>query len=232
MRIQCLQHVYYEGPACILEWAARRGHEFAVFRPPQGDDFPNPGDFDLLIVLGGPFGADEEKKLPWLAAEKKFVRRVIEGGGLMLGICLGAQLAAKALGATVYPLAHKEIGWYPVSRAAGATDSRFGEIMPDSIEAFHWHGDTFDIPSGAIHLASSDACHHQGFAHDEQVVGLQFHLEPSADWVAGLIKRDADQLVDGPYIQAASDITRDDTRYGSVNRVMEQILDQFEALAT
>ncbi len=227
MRIQCLQHVAYEGPACIRGWAARDGHELTVFRPTEGDEFPTTSDFDLLIVLGGPYTAYNNESHAWLAREKALISNVIAGQGHMLGICLGAQLAAEALGATVFPQEYKEIGWYQIARSPAATASVFGRRLPSSIEAFHWHGDTFDLPDGAVHLGSSDACRNQGFAYEDRIVGLQFHLEPSAHWVDGLIRRDAEQLVPAPFIQTAAQMTADDSRYALVNKIMDGILDEF-----
>ncbi len=227
MHIQCLQHVAYEGPACIRGWAARDGHELTVFRPTEGDEFPTISDFDLLIVLGGPYAAYNNESHAWLAREKALISNVIAGQGHMLGICLGAQLAAAALGAAVFTQQYKEIGWFQVVRSPAAATSVFGRRLPASIEAFHWHGDTFDLPDGAVRLASSDACKNQGFSFEERIVGLQFHLEPSADWVSGLIRRDAEQLVPAPFIQTAGQMTADDSRYPRVNKVMDSILDEF-----
>ena len=227
MRIQCLQHVAYEGPACIRGWAARGGHELSVFRPTEGDKFPALTDFDLLIVLGGPYAVYDHETGAWLAKEKAFIKNVIARQAHMLGICLGAQLAAEALGAAVFAQEYKEIGWFRIVRSPAAAASAFGRRLPVSIEAFHWHGDTFDLPDEAVQLASSDACKCQGFSFEDRIVGLQFHLEPSADWVDGLIRRDADQLVPAPFIQTATQMTADDSRYPQVNKIMDSILDEF-----
>ena len=156
MRVHVLQHVPFEGPGRIAAWLAARSAEVTTTRLFEADAaLPPAGAFDVLIVLGGPMSANDEAALPWLRQEKRLVAAAILSGKAVLGICLGAQLMAAALGARVYPAQHKEIGWFPVQGCA-PQDGSFA--FPATAEVFHWHGETFDLPDGAVHLARSAAC--------------------------------------------------------------------------
>jgi GMP synthase (glutamine-hydrolysing) len=221
VNIHWLQHVPFEGLGCIEGWAAAQGAELGCTRLFARDPLPAPEDFDLLIVMGGPMGIHDEQEYPWLAAEKSLICSAVEQGRRLLGICLGAQLIADALGASVYPGAHREIGWLPIRRAAGAP-----EWMPEQLTAFHWHGDTFDLPQDAVRLASSAACLNQGFIFKDRVVALQFHLETTAESMESLIEHCAHELVDAPYVQTARAMREQADYFGRANAVMREILDR------
>lgn len=133
-------------------------------------------DADLLVILGGPIGACEERSYPFLADELRLVERRIAAGRPLLGICLGAQIIARGLGARVYPGAVKEIGWSPVRLTAEGSASCLRHLARD-LPVLHWHGDTFDLPAGAIRLASTAHYENQAFAFGAAVLALQFHLE-------------------------------------------------------
>jgi GMP synthase-like glutamine amidotransferase len=206
MKIHVMQHVPYEGPGTILQWAKQKGHDVAFtqfFEP--GWSLPAPGNVDLLVVLGGPMGVHDDAAYPWLATEKSFIRDYIDSGRPMLGICLGAQLAADALGAKVYPNEHKEIGWFPIQKTSLPHPILFD--MADGQMVFHWHSDTFDLPEGALHLAKSEACANQAFIWKEQVMGLQFHMEMTAEDVEALSNNCfQDMKGNHPYVQSDAQI--------------------------
>ncbi|MCK6371660.1 MAG: gamma-glutamyl-gamma-aminobutyrate hydrolase family protein [Gammaproteobacteria bacterium] len=143
----------------------------------QGDSMPDVGRYHGLIVLGGPMNCDEVDRYPHLAIETDSIRAAIERGMPVLGICLGAQLIARALDARVTRNPEKEIGWYDVTPTPeGAADPLFNQFSGTE-KIFQWHGDTFDIPQGAVHLARSDSCANQAFRYGDNVYALQFHLE-------------------------------------------------------
>ncbi|HSR88293.1 MAG TPA: type 1 glutamine amidotransferase [Pontiella sp.] len=220
MKLHCLQHVSFEGPGFIEEWAATRGMQIACTRLYEGERPPAPSDFDWLVIMGGPMGIHDHDKHPWLAWEKAFIRESIDAGKTVLGICLGAQLIADVLGARVYPGPHREIGWFPLRRAPGAPG-----WMPQELTAFHWHGDTFDLPEHSIRLAYSDACQNQGFIHRDRVLGLQFHLESTQQSVEALIENCADELTDGPYIQSAAQIRSACSHLETIHATMSRLLE-------
>jgi GMP synthase-like glutamine amidotransferase len=204
MRIHVLQHVPFEGPARIAHWAEDRGHALTVSHLYAGDPLPGLDAFDRLVIMGGPMGVADEAEHSWLAHEKARIEEAVRAGKSVLGICLGAQLIAAALGARVYRNAHKEIGWFPIALTAAGRSHALCAGLPAETEVFHWHGDTFDLPAGALHLASSAACDQQAFLFDGSVLGLQFHLESTPESVAELCSQCADEILPGPYVQDAA----------------------------
>ncbi|WP_433884908.1 glutamine amidotransferase [Pseudomonas vranovensis] len=147
----------------------------------------DPQRADLVVVLGGPIGAYEEASYPFLVQELELIRSRLKSGKPLLGICLGAQLIARALGAEVYPMASKEIGFNKVSLTAAGQASALASL--GDVPVLHWHGDQFDIPQGATRLAESDLCTNQAFSVGSNVLALQFHLEADPgrveQWLVG-----------------------------------------------
>lgn len=137
-------------------------------------------DADLLVVLGGPIGAGDDGRYPFLADEARLIERRLAADRPTLGICLGAQLMARALGARVYGAGRKEIGWGPLSLSEAGASSPLALLAPGLASVLHWHGDTFDLPRGALHLASTEACENQAFRWGERALALQFHPEVTA----------------------------------------------------
>lgn len=177
-----LRHVHFEDLCSFAQPLAARG--YAIRYSDVGDaDFlaADPLAPDLLIVLGGPIGVYMDRTYPFLAREKAFIAERLARGKPTLGICLGAQLIAAASGARVYPSGHTEIGFAPIvlTRAGAAGPLRHLANMP----LLHWHGDTYDLPPGAVHLASTALVAQQAFAIGDAVLGLQFH--PEAETQAG-----------------------------------------------
>ena len=182
MRVQILQHVPFEGPGSMAAWLAACRADVACTRLFAGDPLPRAEQVDALIALGGPMSVNDEEELDWLRPEKRLVRDAVARGIPVLGVCLGAQLIASALGARVYPGAAREIGWFPIR---GLPDVAPGFRFPPECLAFHWHGETFDLPAGAVRLASSAGCENQAFQVERNVIALQFHLELLAVAPAG-----------------------------------------------
>ncbi len=225
MKLLCLQHVPFEGPAAIGEWAEDRGFEVSVFKVWEKRPFPVLRDVDLLAVMGGPMNVDEEPLYPWLAEEKKFIAAAVRAGKKMIGVCLGAQLIARALGKRVYKNSQKEIGWWPVTWTPEARRHAFFEGFPETTVVFQWHGDTFDLPDGAVHLAKSEACMNQAFLYEGRVLGLQFHLETTPESAALRVKNCADELVPAKYIQSGESILGETRYYAEISRALNRMLD-------
>jgi GMP synthase-like glutamine amidotransferase len=225
LRIHYLQHVPFEGPGFIESWALVRGHRLTATRLYAGHRLPATEEFDWLFILGGPMNVYEESRYPWLAREKRFIGEALREGKVLIGICLGAQLLACVLGAKVTRNACVEIGWYPVQKASQASQSSLSDFLPDSFPAFHWHGDTFEIPRGAVHLARSEACENQAFAFDDRVVAFQFHLESTRESVENLIHSCPEDLAEGPFIQGPLHMLADLGRFRAINGLMANIFD-------
>jgi GMP synthase-like glutamine amidotransferase len=154
-------------------------------------------DIDGLIVMGGPMGVYDEAVYPWLADEKIFIKQIIDQNKPVLGICLGAQLIADVLGAEVRSAGNKEIGFFPI---IGNPEHEFSKPWKTGT-VFHWHGDTFGIPDGAVHLASSAATKNQAFLFKDNVLALQFHLETTEESLMSLYENAKDEIVEAPFIQ-------------------------------
>lgn len=223
MRAHYLQHVPFEGLGSIEPWLQRAGYEITNTPFFDSEKLPEIEDIDLLVILGGPMSVNDELEHPWIVAEKEFIRRVIEAGKPVLGICLGAQLIASALGGDVFPNPVKEIGWFPVEAVTSERHSVFQ--FPKEIEAFHWHGETFDLPKGAVAIAKSKGCKNQAFQIGNNVIGLQFHLETTPISAQTIVENCINELVDGEYIQSESDIlSATQARYSLINSLIFDIL--------
>lgn len=204
MRVHLLQHVPFEGPAHLADWAGARGHTLAITRLYIDEALPALADFDRLITLGGPMGVGDTADHPWLAAERELLGTAIAAGKSVVGICLGAQQIAAALGAEVRRNAQREIGWFGIRLTQEAQALPLCAGCPERFTVLHWHGDTFALPAGAIRLASSDACAEQGFLYDGRVLALQCHLEATPESVAALCQHAAEDLrAEGPFVQDA-----------------------------
>ncbi len=227
MQIHALQHVPFEGLGSIESWAFQNGHTVRYCPLYLGAPTPAINEVELLVVLGGPMSVHDVEDYPWLVPEKRFLRLVIANKKPVLGICLGSQLLAEVLGAKVTKGEHKEIGWFPVDREDEIRNSRFGTLIPERFEAFHWHGETFTLPPGALHLGRSAGCENQGFIWQEQVMGLQFHLETTPDSANSLIQYCANELKEkGKYIQGADEMLKRPERFQAINTIMHKLLER------
>lgn len=223
MRVRVFQHVPFEGLGAIADWLATRHAAVETTRFDLAPALPDAARFDLLVVLGGPMGVNDEAERPWLADEKRFIGAAVRAGKPVLGVCLGAQLIASALGARVYPGAHKEIGWFPVTACAHA-DEAFA--LPPTLDAFHWHGDTFELPSAAVQLARSAACAQQAFQVGARCIGLQCHLETTPAAAQTMVAHCRHELAPAPYVQdAATILAAPAARYAAINAQLARVLD-------
>jgi len=230
MRIHYLQHATFENLAAIEPWARTRGHRLSATRFHENESLPRMDVFDWLIVLGGPMNVYEEDKYSWLADEKRFIEKAVRQEKRVLGICLGAQLIATVLGAQVRRNPEREIGWFPVERVETRRETNLFEFLPRTFLAFHWHGDTFDLPTGAVHVARSEGCDHQAFVYTDRVAALQFHLETTCESVEKLISHCVGDMTEGKFVQKPSDMLANDERFDEVHHVMEILLGQMERI--
>ena len=188
MKVLAFRHVPFEGIGLIAPALEERGIacDYAdLYRP--GAPIPDAASYDGLIVLGGPMSANDP--LPFLEQEVCCIRRAAGRRQPILGVCLGSQLIARALGAAVHRNPVKEIGWFPVHfTPEAAADPVFAGLGPETI--FHWHSDTWDLPPNGVRLAWSDVCPHQAFRVGSNIYGVQFHLEVTPEMIADWLVRD------------------------------------------
>jgi len=180
MRTLVLQHIGCEPPGVFEDVLVERGAEIDRVELDEGEQLPDWREFDAIVAMGGPMSANDDDSLPWLAEEKGLIADAVRAGKPFWGVCLGIQLLAASLGARVYPGVEPEVGLLPVTLTdEGRNDPVFG-AAPDQLVTLQWHGDTFDLPEGAVRLASSTAYENQAFRVG-RAYGVQFHLEVSPE---------------------------------------------------
>ena len=228
MNIAVLQHAAFEGPGEIAAWAARHGHPVSVHHLYRGGPPPRPDAFDLLVVMGGEMNIYQDRDWPWLKPEREFIQAALAQGKRVVGICLGAQLIADALGARVVQNPEHELGWLPITWTNEARAAFPG--LPAASTVLHWHGDTFELPGGATRLAASDGCPEQGFLIRDKCLALQFHLEVDPPLVKQFVESQ-DEWPAGPYVQTPKAILGEAASYCDQNRrLLHGLLDQFLGL--
>ena len=195
MKALILKNASHEGPGTIEDYLKENKIAYAIVDlAKKGYKIPDPSDYNALIVMGGPMNVYETDEFPYLIEEEKIIKTAIERNYVVLGICLGAQMMAKALGAKVTKGKTKEIGWYDISLTEdGLEDNAIGPLGK-TIRVFQWHGDTFDIPSGAVRLSGSELFANQAFRYGKKAYALQFHLEVTEEIIKNWIKHGEAEL--------------------------------------
>ncbi|MDZ7831856.1 MAG: type 1 glutamine amidotransferase [Desulfobacterales bacterium] len=223
MKAHILQQVPFEGIGSIQSWLTAQNASIHCTRFYESPILPDITDIDLIIVMGGPMSVNDVSSFPWLEAEKQFIHEAIRVKKSVVGICLGAQIIASALGARVYPGPQKEIGWFDIEASSDDTTGLFR--FPEKTTVFHWHGETFDLPPGAARLAKSSVCENQAFQVGKNVIGLQFHLETTPEALDLIIRNCGDELTDAEYIQKEPDMRAiPQKQYTIINQLMHEIL--------
>jgi len=225
VNISVLQHAAFEGPGEIAAWAERHGHTLRAHHLYRGETLPGLGDFDLLVVMGGEMNIYQYRDWPWLKPESALIRSALAQDKKVVGICLGAQLIADALGARVFQNAEHELGWLPITWTPEAIAEYLGLL--ESPTVLHWHGDTFDLPAGATRLASSEACPEQGFFIPGKCLALQFHMEVDPTLVREYVAGQG-TWPNGRFVQEPKMILDKAEMHCSVNRqLLYGMLDEF-----
>lgn len=217
MNLHVVQHISIEGPGFIANWARQREFSITTTHLYAGGILPPFAKVDFLVLMGGPMNIYQDRDHPWLREERAWIREYLATGKPAVGVCLGAQLLADALGGRVVQNPVVEIGWAPVHFSPEGRE-RF-PFLPVSHEVIHWHGDTFELPAGAVRLGSSDGCVNQGFLYEERVLGLQFHPEMTREGLALLVEAEA------PAPNGAEMLAKPDEMYTSAHALLRQMLD-------
>lgn len=223
-KVIILQHVPNEGAGTILEYLKTEKIPFETIQLwKKESSFPHLNDVGALIVMGGPMNVYDEDKYSFLKEEDRFIKEAVKRGVPYLGICLGAQLLAKALGARVYKAKQEELGWQGIllSDQAGK-NALFKEVNHGALTVFQWHGDTFDLPKRSVHLASSEIVPNQAFELGSKFFGLQFHIEVTYEMLKEWFKNHPD----------SARIFEGYTTYGpAMNKLASRIYENFFELS-
>ena len=194
MSVLICKNIETEGPGTIEAFLISRKIPYTIVEMSKGEEMPQADDFDTLIMMGGPMSVNEADIYPYIKEEERLVRNFIAKGKRVFGVCLGAQIMAKALGAGVYTGHEQEIGWYDIELTAeGLKDPLMQKLAVHPhggdfwrrFKVFHWHGETFDIPEGAVRLARSELYPNQAFRYGSKAYAFQFHIEVNKDIISG-----------------------------------------------
>ncbi|MBI3322069.1 MAG: gamma-glutamyl-gamma-aminobutyrate hydrolase family protein [Candidatus Omnitrophica bacterium] len=200
-----LQHTPPETLGTIADALDARGVRHRYLRPFLGERVPVDTDgTDGLVIMGGPMGVHDVEQNPFLRDEMRLIENALKQGKPVLGVCLGSQMLASVLGAHVTRGKKREIGWYRVRIEDGAGDDPLWKGVSPAFTAYHWHGDVFELPKGAVRLASSEATEHQAFRWGSNAYGFLFHLEVTENMIREMIRCFSDELarenLDGGWI--------------------------------
>lgn len=222
MSVLILKHVASEGPGTIEDFLLGQGTPYRIAELWK-DEIPPAKDFTAVVIMGGPMSVNDENQYPYMRREKELVRAFIDEGKKVLGICLGAQMMAKALGAKVYAGPEKEIGWYDIELTEDglrdpflkrlAVHPRAGDFWR-RFKVFHWHGETFDIPDGAVRIAKSSIYPNQAFRYGSHAYAFQFHIEVKKAMIYEWLK---DEPLDMDQVRKQTEVSYDDYLGRAVN---------------
>jgi len=232
MQIHCFQHVAFENLGTIANWATANNHIISYTYFFEKDFvFPEVSNIDMLIVLGGYMNVDDETEFPWLKQEKEFIKEAIDSNKKVIGICLGSQLIASALGSDVYKGPETEIGFHSIQFNKTALSIPLFQHFTNPYIVFQWHGDTFDLPKGAQLLASSEGCKNQAFLWNTTVLAMQFHIEMNETVLEDMLKHDGHELEEnGTFIQKEVTIRTSFHHLDQNKTDLYELLNQFTQL--
>lgn len=226
MRIYALQHDPIVGIGVIENWLNENNYEIHMVRVDLNEPFPDLNSLDLLIILGGRMGAYEEELYPWISKEKEYIRMAARANKFILGICLGSQLIASALGGTAFKNKEPELGWHSVQIENDASSHPLLKNAPTNINFFEYHYDTFTLPDHAC-LIAKNSCSKQGFTIGDRILALQFHPEFNEGIVTFLKEKIYPKEVEGTFVQSITKVLKESNFEGS-RKWMFQIMDNFK----
>lgn len=227
MKFTVFQHVPYESPGYILDWIKAKGHTIEEVNFYDRPKLPDMKSTENLIIMGGPMTIYDDDEFHWLPDERDFIKQAIQEGKKVLGICLGSQFIADALGAAVFKNEHKEVGWFEVEFDEQNLPDKFRGIFPKTYKTFHWHGDTFNLPDGIKGFVSSKATVNQAFI-SKNVAAFQFHMEMNPEGVIALIEHNITLFEeDLPFVQKPGQMLHKNELHDSNRRILFQFLDTF-----
>jgi GMP synthase-like glutamine amidotransferase len=230
MRIHYFQHDHFEDMGYIGQWAAIHDFKTSVTRLDLNEELPQEKDFEWLVVMGGKMSVNDSDEFPWIDEEIEFIRQTIHSGKVVIGICLGSQLVASALGARVYKNIEPEMGFWPVTLLPAAAKDKVFRHFPSSLSVMHVHFDIFGLPENATAMALSEVTPFQAFRYGENVFAFQFHFEISPQNANGFIKEISPELVQGEYTQTAEQMIKQSVCCYENNIIFGKVLNEIFSL--
>lgn len=230
MHIHYFQHDHFEDLGYIGDWAKENNHTTSVTRLDFNEPLPAMHDYDWLVILGGKMSVNDANELPWLMEEIQFIKHAIESKKIVIGICLGAQLIAKALGADIIKNSKPEMGFWPIHFTASAKIDDVFSLFPEALTVMHMHFDTFELPAGATNMADSKITHCQAFRYGENVFAFQFHFEITVKDAALFIQETETELVAGEFTQSTETMLELSEHCSINNQYFGKILNQIAKL--
>ena len=233
-RVHVFQHEPHEGPGNIEKWltSGSDGLTCSLSRTlwHEGQEPPVMDEVDLLVIMGGSMSVDDEGKHPWLIREKLLIEQAVKKGKRVLGVCLGAQLLACVLGGRVYRNRHREIGWFPVFSTAEARQRDLYRSFPGKFNAFHWHGDTFEVPYGGFRTFYNECTANQGFQFGNRVVAVQFHIESTDSQIRDFVgSSDPGDLKKERFVQSGRDILSQNSTVSENYKLLSSLMGKLVA---
>jgi GMP synthase-like glutamine amidotransferase len=231
MHIHYFQHNHFEDLGYIGDWAKNNNIPTSVTRFDLNPELPSLEDFDWLVIMGGKMGVHDSDQYPWIPAEIGFIKEAIHAGKIVIGICLGSQMIASALGARVYKNSEPEIGFWPLKFSPEAKQDNVFRHFPSELNVMHFHFDTFDLPAGAVAMAESPVTPVQAFRYGINVFALQFHSELTESNVQVFIRELTPEIVPGSLVQNPSEMLQkiNYCRYNNV--IFSEVLDEILQLS-
>ncbi|MCB0879415.1 MAG: type 1 glutamine amidotransferase [Thermoleophilia bacterium] len=225
--VHCIQHSERVRALSVADWAAARGIDLRIIRVDRGEPLPAAPLVQRLVVLGGAMMTDEVDEHPWLVLEREWLRAVVEHGeAKVLGICLGSQLLAEALGGSVERAEVPEVGWQRIVRTEAGDDHPVLAALPREFDAMQWHYDAWTLPPGAALAATSDGCATQAFTYGEDVLAVQFHPEFTFDRTRELVDSTTDDLTPRGHVQSPDQFLADPERFARLRELCFDLLDR------
>jgi len=232
MHIHYFQHDHFEDLGYIGDWASSHNITSSVTRFDINPELPLVESFDWLVVMGGKMGVNDSAEFPWIDDEIEFIKKVIRSGKIVIGICLGAQMVAKALGAKVYKNKEQEIGFMPVYYSPNALNDNVFMHFAGDLTVMHMHYDVFDLPSGATTMAYSEVTPCQAFIYGKNVFALQFHFEITESNAPEFIREITPEILPGKHVQTPDEMMKHINYCPKNNLIFSKMLENILAIST
>lgn len=226
MHLHYFQHNHFEDLGLIGDWAKTNNFSTSVTRFDLNPELPSLQNFDWLVIMGGAMGVNDSDQYPWISNEIEFIKETIQSGKIVIGICLGSQMIASALGASVYVNREPEMGFWPITFTPEAQKDSVFMHFPAELNVMHFHFDTFTLPVGAVLMAKSTVTPVQAFRYGENVFALQFHLELTESNLPTFIKELEAEIIPGSLVQSPHEVMQKISYCRLNNQILRKVLDE------